>query len=110
MKLFFLTLIVLFSANVLAGKQIGKIETLYARASDGLHLVLLTDETQKSGSPPCAAFNYWIIKDESSTAGKSQFSQLLAAQVANKTVYIDGGNTCSRWRDGEDINTITIRD
>lgn len=93
-----------------AGTQTGKIGTLYARASDNLHLVILTGGTAKTGSPACARNGYWLIKDENSVAGQSQFSQLLAAKMAGKTVQINGMNTCSRWGDGEDINTIIIKD
>jgi hypothetical protein len=95
------------SIGVHAGTQTGKVDKLYARASDNLHLVILNG-TPKTNSPQCAKFGYWLIKDENSAAGKSQFSQLLAAQMSGKTVTISGSNTCIRWSDGEDINTIVI--
>lgn len=95
--------------GVHAGTQTGKVETLYARASDNLHLVTLSGGTAKTGSPSCATRGYWLIRDENSVAGKSQFSQLLAAKLAGATVTITGLNTCSRWGDGEDINTIVIK-
>lgn len=91
-----------------AGNQEGKISRLYARAGDNLHLVELTGGT-KTNSPACATNGYWLIKDENSTAGKSQFSQLLAAQLAGKTVAITGLGTCTRWSDGEDINVVVIK-
>lgn len=93
-----------------AGKQTGKIDILYARAHDNLHLVSLKEGSERSGHPTCATNNYWLIKDENSVTGQSQFSQLLAAQLAGKTVQIVGSNTCSRWGNGEDINTIVIKD
>ncbi|RTZ21879.1 hypothetical protein EKN09_17120 [Vibrio penaeicida] len=95
--------------GVQAGYQTGKVESLYARASDNLHLVTLSGGTAKTGSPSCATRGYWLIRDENSAAGKSQFSQLLAAKLAGATVKIEGLNTCSRWGDGEDINTIIIK-
>ncbi|WP_419227339.1 hypothetical protein [Alteromonas sp. OM2203] len=97
------------SFTAYSGSQKGKISTLYARASDNLHLVTLSGSA-KVDSPKCATNNYWLIKDENSTAGKSQFSQLLAAKLANKEVVITGLNTCTRWGDGEDINIIVIND
>ncbi len=105
----FLTTVLLLSLSAEAGWQRGKINILYARASDGLHLVTLISAQPKTNSPACASKSYWLIKDENSTAGQSQFAQLLAAQAANKEVEISGLNTCSRWGDGEDINTIIIR-
>ncbi|OCH49257.1 hypothetical protein [Vibrio cyclitrophicus] len=100
----------IMSSTVNAGSQTGKISTLYARASDNLHLVSLTGGTAKIDSPACATRDYWLIRDENSVAGKSQFSQLLAAKMAGKTVTISGLNSCIRWGDGEDINTIIIKD
>lgn len=99
----------IMSSTVNAGSQTGKISTLYARASDNLHLVSLTGGTAKIDSPACATRDYWLIRDENSVAGKSQFSQLLAAKMAGKTVTISGLNSCIRWGDGEDINTIIIK-
>lgn len=104
---YFLSLAI--SLPAIAGVQTGKVDTLIARASDNLHLVTLSGG-EKTNSPECALRNYWMIKDESSSAGKSQFSQLLSAKLANKEVTILGLNTCTRWGDGEDINTIVIED
>ncbi|HIF9111853.1 hypothetical protein [Photobacterium damselae] len=106
--------LILFTLSIMtqitfAGEQTGKIETFYARASDNLHLITLVG-SQPSNKPSCATNSYWLIKDEHSTTGKSQFSQILAAKMANKTVLINGLNTCSRWPDGEDINYIVILD
>lgn len=108
MRLFILTLS-LISVKVFAGTQIGYIDTLYARA-DGLHLVTLTDASTIRSKPSCATHKYWLIKDENATYGKSQFSQLLSAKLAKRKVTIRGTDTCSRWRDGEDISYITIHD
>ncbi|CDU08704.1 conserved hypothetical protein [Vibrio coralliirubri] len=106
-----ITLILFIISNTAnAGSQTGKVSTLYARASDNLHLVTLTGGTAKTDSPTCATKGYWLIRDENSIAGKSQFSQLLAAKMAGKTVTISGLNSCIRWGDGEDINTIIIKD
>lgn len=109
MKILLFTILTLTSTISTAGSQSGKVGTLYARA-DNLHLVELVGGTEKINSPDCANQNYWLIKDENSASGKSQFSQLLAAKMAGKTVSIRGLNTCKRWLDGEDINTIVITD
>lgn len=110
MKKITVLLFTLFSFSAFAGEQTGKVSTLYARAKDGLHLVTLTEGSARSNSPACATHNYWLIKDENSVTGKSQFSQLLAAKMSGKSVSIHGLNTCSRWGDGEDINIIIIQD
>jgi len=49
-----------------------------------------------------------MIKDENSVAGQQQYSMLLGAHAAQKTVNISGMNTCSRWGDLEDINSVQI--
>lgn len=102
-------ILALFSFQSIAGSQVGYIDTLYAR-SDGLHLVELSDSSTIRSKPGCATNKYWLIKDENATYGKSQFSQLLSAKLAKRKVTIHGANTCTRWRDGEDINYIVIHD
>ncbi|WP_419237716.1 hypothetical protein ACN08P_08995 [Photobacterium leiognathi subsp. mandapamensis] len=104
-----LLILSLFTPFSFAGEQTGKIGGFYARASDNLHLIFL-EGNHSTNKPACAKYSYWLIKDEHSTSGKSQFSQILAAKLANKTVTIKGLNTCSRWADGEDINYIVILD
>lgn len=110
MRFVLIALLTFVSSSIIAGEQSGKVDLLYARASDNLHLVTLIGGAAKTNSPSCATSGYWIIKDENSVSGKSQFSQLLAAKMAGKTVQISGLNTCTRWSDGEDINTIVIKD
>ena len=110
MKKIIFTLFTLFSTTALAGEQSGKVDTLYARAADNLHLVSLKGGSSRTNQPSCATQGYWLIKDEKSAAGKSQFSQLLAAKLSGKTVLIRGLNSCNRWGDGEDINTVIIID
>ncbi|WP_102796411.1 hypothetical protein [Bowmanella denitrificans] len=73
----------------------------------GSILLLLTSLSCLAG---CAVnTHYWVIKDENSTAGKSQFSMLMAAYAAGKTVRIIGNNTCTRWADGEDILEVYLK-
>lgn len=110
MRFVLIAVLTFVSTSAIAGEQSGKVDLLYARGSDNLHLVTLTDETAKTNSPSCATSGYWLIKDENSVSGKSQFSQLLAAKMAGKTVQISGLNTCTRWADGEDINIVVIKD
>lgn len=82
MKIFIFLIFSLVSHYVIAGNQTGKITMLYARAGDNLHLVMLSGP--KTNLPACATAGYWLIKDENSVAGRSQFSQLLAAQMAGR--------------------------
>lgn len=49
-----------------------------------------------------------MIKDEKSLTGKQQLAVLMQAQATGQQVAISGGNTCSRWSDGEDINELSI--
>ena len=90
----------------IAGTQTGFVKDIYVRDSDGLILVDLMGTA--SGHPACALQPYWIIANETSDNGKRLFSMLLAAQAAGRVVQIIGKDTCSRWPDGEDIETIGV--
>ncbi len=88
-----------------AGSQTGTVQILYGR-SDGLHLVTLSGAHMNK--PACASWDYWIIKNESTSFGRSQFATLLAAKLSGDQVSITGDGTCSRWPDGEDIQSVYI--
>ncbi|TDF38551.1 hypothetical protein EYS14_12850 [Alteromonadaceae bacterium M269] len=102
-------LLLTLSLNTFAGSQVGKVESLVVRASDGLIYFTLKDGAL-SGRPACATIGYWMIKDENSKVGNQQYSMILSAHAAGKRVQIVGMNTCTRWRDGEDVNSITLLD
>jgi hypothetical protein len=87
-----------------AGSQTGHIVHLHVRASDGLIYVILDGPV--SGRPACATINYWMVKNETSSTGKQQLAQLLAARVSGQEITIVGTNTCTRWSDGEDIDDV----
>lgn len=90
-----------------SSEAVGTIILLHARASDNLHWVQL--DVAPVGRPPCAsAHSYYMIRDENGAAGKSQFAQLLAAQMAGRKVKITGSGACTRWGDGEDIEIIDV--
>lgn len=59
--------------------------------------------------PDYAKIAYWMIKDENSNVGKQQYSMTLAAHATGKTVTVKGMNTCGYWADGENVNTVQIR-
>ena len=90
----------------IAGTQIGFVKDIYVRDSDGLILVNLMGTA--SGHPVCAQQTYWVLPNETSDTGKRLFSMLLAAQAEGRVVSISGKDTCSRWPDGEDIETVGI--
>lgn len=91
-----------------ANEVTGTIRYLAARASDGLHIVELN--AVPTARPPCAAVHpYYMIKDETSDVGKSQFAMLMSAYLTNRPVRITGLGTCTRWGDGEDIQTVEFR-
>ncbi|MES2288742.1 MAG: hypothetical protein V4530_03315 [Pseudomonadota bacterium] len=98
----------LLNSSAFAGEVIGTVSTLNARASDNLHLVTLNG-TYSGTSPSCATHNYMMIKDENSTAGKSQYAMLMSAWLAGKSVRVIGAGTCTRWSDGEDIESIIFQ-
>jgi hypothetical protein len=96
------------ASQVLAGSQTGKVKDVYVRDSDGLILVDLYGTA--SGHPACATQQYWIIPSESTDSGKRFLAMLIAAQLSGRTVAVRGKNTCSRWGDGEDIESIGLED
>ena len=90
------------------GSQTGVVTSLDIRASDGLAYFHLSGTA--SGRPTCAASSvYWMIKAENSLAGKQQLAMLLTALASGKTITVTGANTCSRWSDGEDVETLRIQ-
>lgn len=108
MKKLFVFLCLAFSTTVMAGTQTGTVVYVTVRSSDGLIIFVLNG--YMSSAPACATHGYWIIRDENSNAGKQQYAMLLAAQAAGKVVRADGRNTCVRWSDGEDVDTIKFSD
>jgi hypothetical protein len=92
-----------------ASVQIGKITDLLVRAQDGLIAVEI-EGGPRAAKPPCATMNYWLIKAESSTTGKQQHATLLAAKLTGKSVRLVGSNQCTRWSDGEDIDSVQVLD
>lgn len=107
MKKLLMALCISVSPLCFAGNQSGTINYVNVRYSDGLiyfHIV----GGAKVGSPSCATYDYWIIRDENSNAGKQQYAMLLAAQASGKVVTVHGLNSCARWGDGEDVNDIQI--
>jgi hypothetical protein len=90
-----------------AGTQQGIITALYVKASDGLVWFYLTGTP--TDKPSCAKFKYWMIQDETSAAAKQQIAQLLTAYALGKPIIVYGANTCTRWGDGEDVETIAIQ-
>jgi hypothetical protein len=101
--------ILLGGADAWAGYQVGKIQRLHVRASDGVVWVILVGAPV--GRPPCAVNQpYFMVMDENSNRGKQQLALLLMAQATGKSVQIDGRNTCTRWGDGEDIDVMSVLD
>ncbi len=90
----------------IAGTQSGFVKDIYIRDSDGLVLVNLMGTA--SGHPLCAQQTYWVLPNETSDTGKRLYSMLLAAQLSSRIVTIIGKDTCSRWADGEDIDTVGV--
>lgn len=108
LNILLLNLLIWLSLPVLAGNQIGKVDYIVVRASDGLVLFNLSG-SPKSYSPTCATNSYWMIKDENSEVGKKQYAMLLAAQASGRNIDVAGMNTCTRWSDGEDVNSLLLR-
>lgn len=98
------TLMAMVPTASVAGTATGRIASLTTRASDGLQIVVV--QGALSGRPSCARYDYFMIRDEKSDTGKTQFAMLMAAFLSGKSVRVDGSGTCSRWGDGEDIEAV----
>ena len=96
------------NSYAIAGEVIGTVATLIVRSSDNLHYVTLTG-IYSGTQPSCATHNYLMIKDESSTGGKSQYAMLMSAWLAGKLVRVVGSGSCTRWSDGEDIDSVIFQ-
>ena len=109
MQLIFTFFVLLMTSvpQALAGSQTGTVKYIIVRDSDGLIYFALTGGAA-SNKPSCATIGYWMLKDENSTTGMMQYSMLLSAQASGLTLRVTGYNTCSRWGDGEDVNSIQI--
>ncbi|WP_330961514.1 hypothetical protein [Photobacterium sp. 53610] len=96
----------LFTSAAYAGYVKGTVIKLIVR-DDGLHYVHIAGEMKDR--PTCAQnHTYWMVKDENSVYGKSQYSMLLAAKASGKVVTVSGTGTCTRWKDGEDIQYVSM--
>ncbi|SHG52782.1 hypothetical protein [Massilia sp. CF038] len=97
------------SAPSFAGFQVGTVKSVTVRDSDGLVFFVLNG-TAREGRPTCAGQTYWMIKNETTLAGKQLYAQVLAAQLSGKTLTVEGAGTCTRWPDGEDVRSISLGD
>jgi hypothetical protein len=96
------------TCSAMAGSQVGKVDYIIVRASDGLVYFGLSGGA-KSNSPVCATNSYWMIRDENSEVGKKQYAMLLTAQASGRNSEVSGMNTCNRWSNGEDVNGLQLR-
>jgi len=88
-----------------AGDQYGTISYVIAR-SDGLTYFILSGT--HNSRPACASSTDWVIVNENSDFGKRQFAMLMAAKAQGINIYVQGKNSCTRWPDSEDVDTVTL--
>jgi hypothetical protein len=86
-----------------ASDQLALIDNIQV-ANDGRIIVTLVGT--RTSKPSCASFDYWLVTDEASNAGKAQLALLIAAHNAGHQVQIFGTGTCVRWPDGENILAV----
>ncbi|UTM57411.1 hypothetical protein L4174_000500 [Photobacterium sp. CCB-ST2H9] len=105
-RVLFSIVMLLSTSMAYAGYVQGTVARLIVR-DDGLHYVHI--DGQMKDRPECARnHTYWMIKDENSVYGKSQYSMLLAAKASGKVVTVSGTGACMRWKDGEDIQYVSM--
>ena len=100
------TVLFLLTTSAWCGSQSGQVTQIFVRDSDGLAYFTMSGE--HVNRPACATEQYWIIKNENSDVGKRQLAVLLAARSSGTAITVWGANTCVRWHDGEDANTIVM--
>ena len=105
-QLFGATALTLMTSVTFAGTIVGTVEIVLVRASDGLTYTVINGTP--SGQPSCATHSYWMIMNETSDAGHKQYAMLLEAAATGARVQILGAGTCTRWADGEDIDSIEV--
>ena len=105
-KRLFVVVLSLLATPAWCGSQTGQVTQVFVRERDGL--VYFTMSGQHDNRPACATQQYWIVKNENSEAGKRQLALLLAARSTGAVVTVSGSNTCVRWHDGEDADTVSI--
>lgn len=97
----------LLPSMAFASRVTGTIKDLYVRATDGVQYVVVNGTP--SQRPSCAANTaYYMIRDETTDAGKAQLAMLMSAYMAGKPVWVEGTDTCTRWGDGEDIHNVAF--
>ena len=89
-----------------AGQQTGVVASLVKRNSDGLLYFYISGSAP--GKPACATQSYWIIKDENSNSGKQILALLMMARSTGQAITVQGSNTCTRWGDGEDVDSVFL--
>lgn len=90
-----------------ASRVSGTIKDLYVRSTDGVQYVVINGTP--SQRPVCAAnTTYYMIRDETTDAGKAQLAMLMSAYMAGKPVWVEGTDACTRWGDGEDIHNVAF--
>jgi len=74
-----------------------------------VHYFTLSGES--TGRPTChnSSFDIWVIKDETSVLGKSQFSMVVAAYTSGGTVKVTGTDSCTRQSDAEDVDFVVLK-
>lgn len=102
----FVALLAGITSAMAGGSQTGPVSNVIVKASDNLVYVYI--DGPMVDKPSCSTGYYWVIKDENSATGKKQLALLLAAQMSNRKVNLTGMGTCSRWRDGEDIDAVNV--
>jgi hypothetical protein len=99
-------LIAVMATSAFAGKEVGNVVYVGNRACDGLLYFKLNGAP--TGKPACATQPYWIVRDETSAAGKRQHQMIVAAHLSGQTIAVLGANDCARWGDGETVNDLAM--
>lgn len=88
------------------GTQTGKITAIIIRQADGLIYFFMNGQIISPAA--CNVGGYFMIRDENSATGKRQYAMLLAARLSGQVITVTGAGTCTRWRDGEDLERIEM--
>ena len=106
-------LLMVFSANCIAGSGSGKITMLHVDARNGYGedgVVMFTIEN-RTNAPACATVGpvpQWAFSLETAS-GKAMLSLLLSAEARDMPVKVEGFDDCAVWPDRERPKFIRIK-
>ena len=81
---------------------------IYSILSHRAGRLFFEQDGTRTGAPPCATVNRWVI-DTTTAAGQSMAATVLSAYSLGKSVFVEGTQECGTWGDTESANYLQIQ-